>query len=371
MDGIKIISSDDHVFEPPDLWTSRLGDKYGDRTPHVARLEDGYDWWVSGDRSMLPMSSGGTQPGVRQDAPDRLRIEDVFENVRLGGYIPDERIKDMDTDGVEVSIIYPTMGFQLFRYPGDSEFVTDCFRAYNDWVAEFCGAHPKRLKGIAMVNLDDVEEGVGELERCARLGYAGAMIAEHPAEDRAYNSPEYEPLWAAAQDLDMPLSLHTSTVRGHINSPSFGTPAHQANPDHFTRMSLAHMIFTGVFERYPNLQVGSVEHGLSWIPNFLDRIDFTYQQRPQRDNWHRFKEAMLPSHYFHRNVFLSFQEDSLGIKMRDITGVDKLQWGSDYPHQEGTWPYSRKILDEILTDCTEEEKAMIVRGNAAKVYHLE
>ena len=88
MDGIKIISSDDHVFEPPDLWTSRLGDKYGDRTPHVARLEDGYDWWVSGDRSMLPMSSGGTQPGVRQDAPDRQGLKTCSRTSVSGDIFP-------------------------------------------------------------------------------------------------------------------------------------------------------------------------------------------------------------------------------------------------------------------------------------------
>ena len=137
------------------------------------------------------------------------------------------------------------------------------------------------------------------------------------------------------------------------------------------RESLAHMILTGVFERYPALQVGSVEMELSWAPHFLDRLDYTYLQRTPNDWWYRFKEDMLPSDYFHRNVFVGFQEDALGIRLRDIIGVDNLQWGSDYPHPESTFPRTRQILEEILADCTEEEKAKIAGGNAARIYHLD
>ena len=130
------------------------------------------------------------------------------------------------------------------------------------------------------------------------------------------------------------------------------------------------MIFSGVFERYPKLRVGSVEHELSWAPHFLDRLDYTYTQRIQREGYHRYKEDMLPSDYFHRNVFRGFQEDALGIRLRDIIGVDNIQWGSDYPHVESTFPRSREILEEILADCTEEEKAKIAGANAARVYKV-
>jgi predicted TIM-barrel fold metal-dependent hydrolase len=130
------------------------------------------------------------------------------------------------------------------------------------------------------------------------------------------------------------------------------------------------MIFSGVFERYPKLQVGAVEHELGWAPHFLNQMDYTYTQRHRREFWHRFKEDMLPSDYFHRNVFLGFQEDGLGIRLRDLIGVDNLLWGSDYPHAESTFPKSKEILDDILADCTEDEKAKIVGGNAARIYHL-
>ena len=130
------------------------------------------------------------------------------------------------------------------------------------------------------------------------------------------------------------------------------------------------MIFSGVFERFPKLQVAAIEMELSWVPHFLDRMDYTYTQRQTELTPHRFRDDMLPSDLFHQNVYLSFQEDALGIRDRHIIGVDNLMWGSDYPHAEGTFPRSQEIIQEILVDCTEEEKAKIAGGNAARVYKV-
>ena len=274
------------------------------------------------------------------------------------------------------SIVYPTAGLILYSMP-DSELLTAVFSAYNDWVAEFCSTYPKRLKGIAMLNVDDVQGGISELKRCEKMGMAGAMITVYPQEDRAYDSPEYEPLWATAEDLGMPLSLHIGTNRPgpgqRFQVQEETKPALRTNVDHWVRMSLAHMIYSGVFERHPKLQVGSIEMELSWVPHFLDRLDYTYTQRPPGEvyGWHRYKEDMLPSDYFHRNVFVAFQEDGLGIRDREIIGVDNLLWGSDYPHFESTFPRSQEIIEEILAECTEEEKAKIVGGNAARIYQLD
>ena len=281
----------------------------------------------------------------------------------------------MDVDGVDVSIVYPTVGLLLYSVP-DSELLTSIFRTYNDWLAEFCNAVPDRLKGIATLNVDDVPSAVKELERCAKMGLTGGMITVYPPEGRGYHLPDYEPLWAASEDLEMPLGLHIATNRpGPGQEFGSGEQADRvrssflANADHWIRMSLGDMVFSGVFERHPKLQIGSVEMELSWIPHFLDRVDYTYTQRVQQDRY-RFKEAMLPSDYLRRNVFYGFQEDGLGVKLRDIIGVDNLLWGSDYPHVESTFPRTQQILEEILTDCTEEEKAKIAGGNAAKIYHL-
>jgi predicted TIM-barrel fold metal-dependent hydrolase len=268
------------------------------------------------------------------------------------------------------------VGLLLYSVP-DSALLTAIFKTYNDWLAEFCNAFPARLKGIAMLNVDDVPSAVKELERCAKMGLVGGLITVYPPEGRGYNLPEYEPLWAAAEALEIPLGLHIATNRPGVGQ-EFGvgeqvdrvSSAFLANADHWIRMSLAHMVFSGVFERHPKLQIGSVEMELSWIPHFLDRIDYTYTQRVQEGRY-RFQEAMLPSDYIHRNVFYGFQEDGLGIKLRDIIGVDNLLWGSDYPHVESTFPRTQQILEEVLAECTEEEKAKIAGGNAARIYHLD
>ncbi len=378
MSDYGIISSDDHVVEPVDLWTSRGESKYQDRLPRVVYFEPaensaGGDWWVI-DGKKVQGAFTGAQAGRRFEEPEKLSLESTYEEVRPGGYIPEEHVKDMDIDGIDVSITYPTVGLPLFSVP-DSDLITSLFRTYNNWVGEFCNAFPRRLKGIAMVNVDDVTEGVKELERCAKMGFAGAMITVYPPEEKSYDRPEYEPLWAAAQANGMPLSLHIGTNRPgagqEFQDLDTATVNFLTNVDYWVRVSLGNMIFSGVFERYPKLQVGSVEMELSWVPHFLDRMDYNYTNRAVYfHRGHEFKEGALPSDFFHNNVFLAFQEDDFGIRVRDAIGVDKLLWGSDYPHQESTFPRSREIIDAILSDCSEEEKAKIVGGNCARVYGL-
>jgi len=203
-------------------------------------------------------------------------------------------------------------------------------------------------------------------------GVWGSVL--YPTEASSYDRPEYEPFWAAAQDLEMPLSLHIATFR-----PSSGVayednrsarPALIAMWDRYMKVSLAHMILAGVFERYPRVRVGSVEHELGWVPFFLDRLDYTYTQRARRPWWHRFKDG-LPSDFFRRNVFLSFQEDSLGMRDRALIGVDQMMWGSDYPHTESTFPQSQKLLDRVFAGVPDEERRRITRDNAARLYGFE
>jgi len=371
----RVISADSHVFEPPDLWTERVEPNLRSRAPYIVR-EEGEDWFCCDGYRMIGLA-GGTQPGRRFEDPGSITTSDVLENVLPGAYIPEEAVKDLDTDGVDMSIVYPTLGLWLYRLP-DTNLITHLFKTYNDWVAEFCKPFPDRLKGIALLNVDDIQVAVSELERAANIGLVGAMMTVAPLEGRAYDSLIYEPLWAAAQDLEMPLSLHVASNK----KPSwdeivdmgkwdnFRKPSYGANVDYWVRVALADMIFSGVFERFPKLQVGSVEMELSWVPHFLDRLDYMYTQKGLERVMYVYKNNALPRDFFHRNVFLGFQEDALGIKLRDIIGVDNMQWGSDYPHQESTFPRSREILEEILVDCTEEEKAKIAGGNAARVYRF-
>ena len=195
----KVISSDDHIYEPLDLWTTRLDKKFRDRAPRVIP-EEGDDWWYC-EGIKIQTAAAGAQAGLRFEDPDSLSFKDKVENIRLGAYIPEEHIKDMDVDGIDMGLVYPTVGLQLYQRIQDSELLTVLFRAYNDWLAEFCDTFPDRLRGIAMINLDDIPSGVKEMERCAKQGHRGIMITIQPLSGRSYDRPEYEPVWAAAQAL--------------------------------------------------------------------------------------------------------------------------------------------------------------------------
>ena len=224
-----------------------------------------------------------------------------------------------------------------------------------------------------MINLDDIPDAIRELERAARLGLAGAMITEYPLEHRRYDQSEYEPFWAAAAALDLPLSLHTATRRqGRIRGAGDQTlrdASSRATKAFYPAMSMCDLIFSGVFERHPRLTVAIVEFELAWVPHVLSTMDYT-SRAPRRGDL-PVRGRYAPERFFRRNVVLGFQEDAIGIRLRDVIGVDNMMWGSDYPHSELTFPQSRKILTEILAGVPDNEQAKIVGGNTARVYNFD
>ncbi len=367
-----ILSSDSHVFEPPDLWQTRIDRAFRDRAPRMQRIDGGDQIVVEADQVLSGIGLI-SNAGARFEAPETISGNARFEDVHRGGYDPDQHLADMRLDGVAGEVLYPSQGLFYFRV-ADPALMSAIFRAYNDWLAEFCGTDPSRLKGIGMINLDDVAAAIRELERTARLGLAGAMITEYPLEDRRYDQPEYEPFWTAAEALGLPLSLHTATRRqGKIRGAGARTlrdASSRATKAFYPALSMCDMIFSGVFERHPRLTLAIVEFELSWAPHLLTTMDYTYRERHE-EAIYRFKDGRRPSDVFHRNVVLSFQEDAIGIRLRDVIGVDNMMWGSDYPHSESTFPRSRKILADILAGVPEDEQAKIVGGNTARVYGFD
>jgi len=367
-----ILSSDSHVFEPADLWTTRIDAAFRHRAPRIVRIEGADEIVIEADQVLSGIGLI-SNAGARFEAPETISGRGRLEDVHRGGWDPEQHLADMRLDGVAGEVLYPSQGLFYFRI-ADPALMSAIFRAYNDWLAEFCRTDPARLKGIAMVNLDDVGDGIKELERAARLGLAGAMITEYPLEDRRYDRPEYEPFWSAAEGLGMPLSLHTATRRqGKIRGAGAKTlrdASSRATKAFYPALSMCDMIFSGVFERHPRLTLAIVEFELAWAPHLLDTMDYTYRERHE-EAIHRFKNGMRPSDFFHANVVLSFQEDAIGIRLRDVIGVDNMMWGSDYPHSESTFPQSRKILAEILAGVPEAEQARIVGGTTARVYGFD
>ena len=292
MASYEIISADDHFFEPADMWTSRAEARFKDRVPRIVRLDDGGDWWFTDNIKGLS-AAFSSQAGVRFEGNEKLVIHDQYDHVRQGGVDPLVRLQDMDSDGIGGSVIYPNQGLILYSVP-DSELLDHIFSIYNNAIAEHCQANRKRLKGIAMINVDDIQGAVKELERCHEMGLVGAMIPVFPLPTKSYSLPEYEPFWTAAEELRMPLSLHTATNRvgslDELVDLETLPPEAFPNADFWVRTSLAAMIFSGVFERHPKLMVGSVENDASWSSYFMYSLDYQYTQRIQMKNWHRYKQ---------------------------------------------------------------------------------
>jgi len=367
----RVISSDSHVVEPPNVWVERMDrSKFGDRIPHLVKGDPHDSWYVDNKKT------GGVgaiaQAGLRFDRPEDIVQEGNFADVRPGGYIPSEHVKDMDVDGVYGGLVYPSIGLALYRDMEDPELTRAVFAAYNDWLADFCSAYPDRLKGAAMILIDDdVEQAIDEVRRVAGLGLNSAMLSSYPRADLTYDQPMYEPFWAMAEENGITLNLHVTTNRPGADPIARGFQTAKTSSyvqhDYWVRMSLCHIIFSGVLERYPNLKLANVEHELGWLPYFINRIDVAYREK-QQSLAYSFKNDTLPSDFMRNNVYHSFQEDALGIELRHLIGVENLMWGSDYPHSESTFPKSLEILDRILEGVPEEEKAMIVGGNAARVY---
>lgn len=359
-----LLSSDSHVMEPPDLWSAAPAD-LAERAPRVEPGDDA-DWWII-DGQRLFSFSVATKAGLRFEGQARLTVDYRFSDVRPGSYLPDAHLADNESDGVWGSVLYPSVATMLYGLD-DTNAVQRLARIYNDWVTEWCSHAPGRLRAIALLDVDDVAAAVEELTRAHARGAAGALIPVSPPEFRLYDDPGYEPLWAAAANLGMPLSLHIATNRPpgewRILWSQWGFQA----ADRFVRDSIAQLIFGGVFDRHPALRVVSVEHEASWVPHFVDRIDETYTQRTPRDGWRRFSDGALPSDFFRRNVMVSFIEDRLAVPLRSEIGLGNLMWGSDYPHTESTFPRSREIVDDLFGTTPAADRHAMTVENAQSLY---
>ncbi len=362
-----IISADSHMTEPPDLWVERIDRKFRDRAPRVVVGEQGGKhglWFLC--EGLEPRPVAGTFAAGK--TPEELaKFQKAGgEDARPGGWDPAERLKDMAIDGVEAEVLYTTLGFRLFGLT-DARFQAAIFRAYNDWLADFCAYDSRRFAGLALISLLEVEEGVKELERCAGRGLKGAMIMASPPEPGDYSDPKYDPFWAAAQQLNMPLSLHTSTGHGRESRYNVNRYMRAMTLPHETQRTLVTLIFSGVLERFPGLKIVSAENDIGWIAHFLYRADFTAQKFRYTDPA---PIKLLPSEYFARQIYATFMNDPVGIANWHIAGKDNMMWSSDYPHTLATWPHSREVIARDFEGVPAEVKANMIRGNARRLYGL-
>jgi predicted TIM-barrel fold metal-dependent hydrolase len=367
MSDARVLSADSHVIEPPDLWTTRIDRRFRDRAPHVEHEYAGIrgDWFVCEGVRPLPISAfavAGVDP--REFGAKMLR---GYEGVRPSGWDPVERIKDQEVDGVAGEVLYTSFGMSLYGIK-DGELRAASFRAYNDWLAEYCAHDRRRLAGVGLVPMDEVGDAVREVERCARLGLAGGLIWGSPPAARPYDRPEWDPLWAAAQDAGLPLSLHILT--GAEGSGLEGASLMKTYPSlpHRMERSISDLVLGGALQRFPLLRIVSAENDIGWIAHFLQRLDHSWERYRHLERGPAIRE--LPSAYFRRQVFATFQEDRVGILTREFVGSDRLMWASDFPHSDSTWPHSRDVIARDFAGVPAAEVRRITADNCAELYRL-
>jgi predicted TIM-barrel fold metal-dependent hydrolase len=375
----KLFSGDSHVSEPPDLWVKRIDKRFTYRAPRVeARERDGksQEFLIYEGFPPHPVSIGLAAAASKEGDKEHYQVRaNKYADALPGGWDPAARLKDQDIDGVDGEVLHPTLGFRMF-WLKDADLQRAVFRTYNDWLAEYASHDPRRLVPLALISIDDIEEAVKELKRAAKLGHRGFMVALSPPEDRPYSSLEYDPLWAAAQDLDMPLILHAITGYGESRlSIAYWNPDMTLYPvlrHQEAERSLAHMLCSGVLERFPRLRVITAENGIDWIPASIKRMDaaMKYGTRALQVNVWPTQLSLKPSEYFQRQVYVGFIDEPEAVPMRHEIGIANLMWASDYPHFASTWPKSQEFVAKATQGVGADEKRRLLRDNALRIFGL-
>lgn len=367
--GYPVISADSHMVEPPEMWVERLDKKFRDRAPHTVRGFQGREgeFYVCENVTPVPVAGlfgAGVKP---EDLPEHSKKG--FESAPAAVRDPAARLKDQDIDGVSAEVIYTSVGMFLYDLE-DGEFRDACFRAYNDWAAEYCSYDSRRLIGVGLLPLGSTEAAVKELERIAKKGMKGAMIEAEAPEEKPYSHPDYDPLWAAAQELNIPLSLHLNAGRAR-SRPNFVTGdvvSQIATMFHQVERSLAQLVLNGVLERFPHLKIISAENGVGWMAHLMWRLDRVYGRFGSLDAT---KLKLKPSEYIKRQVFSAFLNEPLVLDTLHWYGADNVMWSADYPHAMATWPRSHQFIEETLGKLPEQERRKIVHDTVARVYGVD
>jgi predicted TIM-barrel fold metal-dependent hydrolase len=384
-----LMSSDGHLEVPPERWMHRVPEKYRDRAPHTVRLPDGGDALLIEGQPLLEANFLDLRAGRAEGTwrPFGLRVADA-----AGTGSPEQRVEEQDRDGIDAEVLFAAMvaGPVFWRNISHDAVYRAVIRGYNDWLAEeYCAVAPDRLIGIGVIPISNVEDAIAEMQHCKRLGLKGVLLGALPAA-KGYPTPADDRFWAAAVDLQMPVTVHVQFYRtgSRAAEPTFKYP--KEDPAVMQRLrrpflewlcnfglapsvSIAQLVLAGVFERNPRLKIFFAETRLGWVPFWLEHMDLWYRRHlgwaQEYLGFQPLKE--LPSHYVREHVYFSVQYERVAIEERRHIGVDRIMFATDFPHIECEWPNSRPLLDRIYADVPEADKRRIWAQNAVEFFHLD
>jgi predicted TIM-barrel fold metal-dependent hydrolase len=368
-----LVSVDDHVCEPPDLFENHIPARWKDRAPRMVHRSDGTDVWVY---------EGQQVPNVGLNAvagrpPNEYGIEPTaLSQLRPGCYDVDARIGDMNANGVLGSLCFASMtGFtgELFNRCEDKELGAIMVRAYNDWhVDEWCGKHPGRFIPLGLPMMWSPELTAQEIRRLAGKGCHAITFPDQPSGLGlpSIHDAHWDPIWRACDETGTVVCIHIGSGTGmNLQDPGAAVEIMIAGTP-ITLFNCANeLVFSDFLRRYPNLKIALSEGGAGWIPYFLERIDYVYRHH------HAWTLSdfgdRLPSDVFREHVITCFIDDRAGVRNRDLIGVDTMTWECDYPHSDSTWPRSPEVLWESLEGVSDEDIDKITHGNAMRHFQYD
>jgi predicted TIM-barrel fold metal-dependent hydrolase len=374
-DDAQIISVDDHVVEHPRVWLDRVPSKFGDAIPRLERMDDGSDWWIYEGKKAGNFALNAVAGKPREELGLDPR---TYDDMRPGCHDINERLKDMDIEGVWAQVAFPNMpGFsgRVFEESTDMELAEACTRAYNDWILdEWCASAPGRQIPMVILPYWDIDASVKELYRTAEKGARSYSFLElpHMRGLPSYHTDHWDPLLAATEEANMAVSVHFGSTGASDMIPPEGGHGGGVNINRITVMGLnsafamAQMLTSRMFHKFPRLRFALSEGGIGWMPYLLERIDYVWD----RHRWYNdINREIPPSELFKDHIFGCFIYDDAGIEARHRIGVDQIMFESDYPHSDSNWPHTRKMLAASLADVPDEEARKIVELNARRVYN--
>jgi len=372
-DDMILVSVDDHLVEPPGLFDGHIPERYRDRAPHVVRQPDGSEVWEF---------EGAKIPNIGLNAvagrpKEEYGIEPTaYDEMRPGCYDVDERVKDMNAGGVLASMCFPSFpGFsgRLFAVCEDKDLAVAVLRAYNDWhVDEWCGRHPGRFIPMGLPVLWDPELAGEEVRRLAARGVRSVTFTENPATlgYPSFHSDHWDPLWRACCDTGTVLSIHLgSSGRLAVTAPDAPVDVMITLQPMNICQAAADLLWSRVIKQFPDIRIALSEGGTGWIPYFLDRLDRTYEMH-HRWTGQDFGDR-TPSEVFREHFLTCFIADPVGIRLRDLIGLDNIAWECDYPHSDSSWPGAPEELAAVAADVPDGELAKITHENAMRWYDFD
>jgi predicted TIM-barrel fold metal-dependent hydrolase len=356
----RLISADSHVNEPGDLWTTRVPVPFRDRAPRIERFELGDAWVIEGVTD--PINFGlNACAGLE---PEHLHAWTTFDEMRRGGYDPIARIAEMDRDGVDAEVLYPTPRLaQGIVANTDADFHVALVRAYNDWLSVYTAEAPERFGGLALLPNRGASLAVEEFERIwGRSGIRGVLIGSYPNGTLEID-PADDLVWSRLAEARAPLHIHVSLSQTMPAAHRAPLPGYGRFFDAPNR--IVQLIFAGVFDRFPTLDLVVAEVDCGWVPYFKEQIDNNYRRLAPVSDFHI---VDAPSEYVERHVHFTYLTDGFGIANRHAVGVERILWSSDYPHISSDWPSSWKTIQATFATVPGAERHAILAGNAQRLY---